>query len=83
MQRIEPFSGYQTYSNGVCVDAEMLLQLEEAAVPGGADDSLIVVSLTHVLTMSLLCPFHVSAIPHHGFTVSLLCPQHVITLTIR
>ena len=59
MQRIEPFSGYQTHSNGVCVDAEMLLQLEEAAVPGGADDSLVAVSLTHVLTMTPQCPHHV------------------------
>ena len=76
MQRIEPFSGYQTHSSGVCVDAEMLLQLEEAAVPGGADDSLVAVSLTHVLTMSSKCPHCVHA-------VSSPCPRHVITLTIR
>ena len=53
MQRIEPFSGYQTHSVGVCVDAEMLLQLEEASVPGGADDALVSVSL--VLAMSPPC----------------------------
>ena len=56
MQRIEPFSGYQTHSrSGVCVDADMLLRLEEAAVPGGADDSLVSVSLTLALTKSSQC----------------------------